>query len=34
MEHEVRAARAGTVESVRVAPQSSVELGDELLTVR
>ncbi|MGD8684284.1 MAG: biotin/lipoyl-binding protein [Chloroflexota bacterium] len=34
MENEVRAPRAGTVESIRVAPQSSVELGDELLTVR
>ena len=34
MENEVRAHRAGTVESIRVAPDSSVELGDELLTVR
>lgn len=34
MENEVRAARAGTVESIRVAPGSGVELGDELLTVR
>ena len=34
MENEVRAPRAGTVESVRVAADSSVELGDELLTVR
>jgi len=34
MENEVRAPRAGTVESIRVAANSSVELGDELLTVR
>jgi len=34
MENEVRAHRAGTVESIRVDPDSSVELGDELLTVR
>jgi biotin carboxyl carrier protein len=34
MENEVRAPRAGTVESIRVAADSSVELGDELLTVR
>ncbi len=34
MENEVRAPRAGTVGSVRVAADSSVELGDELLTVR
>lgn len=34
MENEVRAPRAGTVEAVRVAADSSVELGDELLTVR
>jgi biotin carboxyl carrier protein len=33
MENEVRAPRAGTVESIRVAPGSSVELRDELLTV-
>ena len=34
MENEVRAPRAGTVESIRVAAGSSVELRDELLTVR
>ncbi len=34
MENEVRAPRAGTVGSIRVAADSSVELGDELLTVR
>jgi biotin carboxyl carrier protein len=34
MENEVRAPRAGTVESIRVAVDSSVELRDELLTVR
>jgi len=34
MENEVRAPRAGTVESITVAADSSVELGDELLTVR
>jgi oxaloacetate decarboxylase alpha subunit len=34
MENEVRAPRAGTVGSIRVAAASSVELGDELLTVR
>jgi biotin carboxyl carrier protein len=34
MENEVRAPRAGTVEQIRVAVDSSVELGDELLTVR
>ena len=34
MENEVRAPRAGTVESIRVAAESSVELGDELLAVR
>ena len=34
MENEVRAPRAGTVESIRVAVGSSIELGDELLTVR
>ncbi len=34
MENEVRAPRAGTVGSIRVAPDGSVELGDELLTVR
>jgi biotin carboxyl carrier protein len=33
MENEVRATRAGTVGSIRVAIESSVELGDELLTV-
>ena len=34
MENEVRAPHAGTVEAISVAPDSSVELGDELLTVR
>jgi len=34
MENEVRAPRAGTVDSIKVAAGSSVELGDELLTVR
>jgi biotin carboxyl carrier protein len=34
MENEVRAPRAGTVEEIRVALDSSVELRDELLTVR
>lgn len=34
MENEVRAPRAGTVDSIRIAADSSVELGDELLTVR
>ena len=34
MENEVRAPRAGTVESIRVSADSSVELNDELLTVR
>ena len=34
MENEVRAPHAGTVESVRVAAGSSVELGDELLRMR
>ena len=34
MENEVRAVRAGTVESIRVAVGSGVELGAELLTVR
>jgi biotin carboxyl carrier protein len=34
MENEVRAPHAGTVESIRVAPDTSVELGDELLRVR
>ena len=34
MENEVRAPHAGTVESIRVAIDGSVELGDELLTVR
>jgi biotin carboxyl carrier protein len=34
MENEVRAPRAGTVESIRVAAGSSIELRDELLTVR
>ena len=34
MENEVRAPRAGTVASIRTAADSSVELGDELLTVR
>ena len=34
MENEVRATRAGTVETIRVAVDGSVELGDELLTVR
>jgi biotin carboxyl carrier protein len=34
MENEVRAPRAGTVEAIAVGPGSSVELGDELLTVR
>jgi biotin carboxyl carrier protein len=34
MENEVRAPRAGTVASIGVAVDSSVELGDELLTVR
>ena len=34
MENEVRAPRAGTIEAVKVAADSGVELGDELLTVR
>jgi biotin carboxyl carrier protein len=34
MENEVRAPRAGTVASIRVAPGSSVELREELLTVK
>jgi biotin carboxyl carrier protein len=34
MENEVRAPHAGTVEVILVAVDSSVELGDELLTVR
>ena len=34
MENEVRAPRAGTVEDIRVAAGSSVELRAELLTVR
>jgi biotin carboxyl carrier protein len=34
MENEVRAPRAGTVDSIKIAAGSSVELGDELLTVR
>jgi biotin carboxyl carrier protein len=34
MENEVRAPRGGTIASVGVSAQSSVELGDELLTVR
>jgi biotin carboxyl carrier protein len=34
MENEVRAPRAGTVEQVHVAADSSVELHDELVTVR
>jgi biotin carboxyl carrier protein len=34
MENEVRAPRAGTVEKIHVAADSSVELGSELLTVR
>ena len=34
MENEVRAVRAGSVDSIRVALGSGVELGDELLTVR
>jgi biotin carboxyl carrier protein len=34
MENEVRAPRAGIVEAILVAPDKSVELGDELLTVR
>ena len=33
MENEVRALHAGTVESITVAVDGSVELGDELLTV-
>ena len=33
MENEVRATRAGTVASIRVAIDASVELGDVLLTV-
>ena len=34
MENEVRAPRAGTIASIVVMADSSVELGDELLTVR
>ena len=34
MENEVRATRAGTIKSIRVAVDGYVELGDELLTVR
>jgi len=34
MENEVRAPRAGTIESLRISAGSSVELRDELLTVR
>ena len=33
MENEVRAPRGGTIASLKVAVQGSVELGDELLTV-
>ena len=34
MENEVRAPRAGTIESISVAADSSVELGSELLRLR
>ena len=34
MENEVRATRAGIIESIRVAVDGKAELGDELLTVR
>jgi len=33
MENEVRAPRAGTIESISAAIGSTVELGDELLVV-